>query len=372
MLKKIVPIIILVALIAGGIFLVRKKKAAISHLPLPVKQSTTVTTALAVPGEMASESVRLGRIMARQPARLAARISAHILELRVREGDRVRAGEILVRLDDRREKDRIAALKADLAAARTQLETDTAIFARDRKLFAAKAISQEARDRSRARHDASRARVTALEKALATALTDLSYTLIKAPADGVISERLADPGDLATPGRPLLGFEDTTAGYFVRVNIPQAEFTDFRVGTPVRILPDRKVLRSPAPEAEIVASVSRLHPAVGKATLATLEIDLPDQPFALPTGALVRVALAGKKISGWRLPGRAVLENVGKAYVFCVDGKNRIHIVPVRVRVRNGNRYLVEGELDATPRVVVAQESALLRLHENMPVRIAE
>ena len=370
-LKRIVPLLILAALILGGIRLVKQKKAAIANLPRPVHRLLAVTGSRPEAGSFAVETVRLGSLAAKESIRLAARITGHIVTLEVREGDRVAAGEILVQLDDRQERDRIAALQADLAAARTQLATDSAIFARDRKLFAAKAISQEALDHSRTRYDAARARVTSLEKGLASARTTLSYTLIKAPAAGVITARYADPGDLATPGKTLLEYENESAGYLIRVNLPQAELSRYRKGDPAGILapndgPD--AARTPALDARI----SRLHPAVGRGALAALEIDLPQRPFDLPTGAAVRVALRGQEVSGWRLPGRAVLENVDKVYVFGIDQENHIKAIEVVVKARYGDWYVVDGRLETCPRVAIGQESMLLRLHDGMKVRVAE
>ncbi len=371
MLKKIIPFIILAALVVAGVRLVQKKQAAIRNQPRPETRLPAVESAVPEAGTFAVTTTRLGTIVAKQPARLAARISAHIIEIKVREGDRVAAGEILVRLDDRRERDRLATVKADLSAARTQLAADAATFARDRRLFAAKAISQETLDHSRARRDASRARVTALEKALDTARTDLSYTLIKAPAAGVITARLADPGDLATPGKTLLGFENTAAGYLVRVNLPQSELSRFRPGSPARILPapEGKAETSAIP---IPATVSRLHPAVSRSSLATLEIDLPQRPFNLPTGAVVNVRLQLRPVTGWKLPGRAVLENVNQAYVFILGKAGRIHVVPVTIKARHDDWYVVDGTLEEDSRVAVGQESLLLRLHEKMKVRVIQ
>ena len=375
MLKKIVLVIIAIILVAGGIHLVKKKKAAIRNLPLPEKRVVAVQTTTAEAGSFAGVKLRLGNLEAKQAARLAARVTGRIIEIQVREGDRVEAGQILVRLDDRREKDRVAALKADLGAARTRFQTDAAIYARDRKLFKAKAISREALDRSKSRHDDARARVTSLEQALATARTELSYTLIKAPAAGLITARLADPGELATPGKALLGFENEAAGFFIRVNLPQAELSRYRVGGPVRLRPDREAsllaAAKKAPEA-LSAAISRLHPAVGKNDLAALEIDLPRRPFDLPTGSELFVELRENQVKGFRLPARAVLENVDKNWVYTVDAKNRIHLVEVSIRSRGDGWFVVDGELGDHPRVVVAQESALLRLHEKMPVRVVK
>ncbi len=365
--KKIIVIIVIVLLIAAGVRLVKVKKAEIASTPRPAPRTTAVETARAVQGTFPISTTRLGSIVAKRPTTLAARTTGHILTVAVREGATVKKGEILIQLDDRREKDRVAAIRADLAAARTQLATQEAIFVRDRKLFAAQAISQETLDKSRASCDAAQARVTALKKSLDTAVTDLSYTRIAAPADGVITARLADPGDLATPGKPLLKLEEPQAGYYVQVNVPQADFARIKKGTAATISLD-----STDPRPPITARVSRVHPAVTVGTLATVEIDVARQPFGLPTGATVRVSLVEGTASGWKVPGRALLENIDKNYLFTVDDQGLVHIVPVSILAKNSDWSVVDGPLKENSRVIVAQESALLRLHEQQPVKVVQ
>jgi RND family efflux transporter MFP subunit len=365
--KKIIVIIVIVLLIAAGVRLVKMKKADIASTPRPAPRLTTVETTRAIQGTFPISTTRLGRIAAKRQTTLAARITSHILTVAVREGAMVKKGEILIQLDDRREKDRVAATRADLAAAKTQLTTQEAIFVRDQKLFAAQAISQETLDKSRASRDAARARATALKKSLDTAVTDLSYTRITAPADGVVTARLADPGDLATPGKALLKLEEQQAGYYIQVNIPQADFARIKEGAPASIRPAGTDTRPP-----ITARVSRIHPAVTVGTLATVEIDVARQPFGLPTGATVRVSLVEGIASGWKVPGRALLENINKNYVFTVDDQGLVHIVPVAILARNSDWSVVDGPLKENSRVIVAQESTLLRLHEQQPVKVVQ
>ncbi len=365
--KKIIVIIVIVLLIAAGVRLVKIKKADIASTPRPAPRLTTVETTRAIQGTFPISTTRLGRIAAKRQTTLAARITSHILTVAVREGAMVKKGEILIQLDDRREKDRVAATRADLAAAKTQLTTQEAIFVRDQKLFAAQAISQETLDKSRASRDAARARATALKKSLDTAVTDLSYTRITAPADGVVTARLADPGDLATPGKALLKLEEQQAGYYIQVNIPQADFARIKEGAPASIRPAGTDTRPP-----ITARVSRIHPAVTVGTLATVEIDVARQPFGLPTGATVRISLVEGTASGWKVPGRALLENINKNYIFTVDDQGLVHIVPVAILARNSDWSVVDGPLKENSRVIVAQESTLLRLHEQQPVKVVQ
>lgn len=364
MVRKLIIIIVIILLVAAGIRLVKLKKAEIAKTPLPVPRILAVKTARAIQGTFPISKTLLGRIIAKQQTTLASRITSHVLNVSVREGSTVKKGDILLKLDDRREKDRVAATKADLAAAKTQFATQEAIFTRDQQLFAAQAISQETIDKSRANRDAAQARVTALKKALDTAITDLSYTIISAPVDGIITARLVDPGDLATPGKPLLGLEAQQAGYYIQVKIPQADFAKMKKGGQVKISPDAFNTSSTS------ARISRIYPAISSGTLATVEIDISQRPFGLPTGATIRVTLTERTASGWKIPGRAILENVKANYVFTVNKENLIHIVPVSIRGRGNEWVVVAGALTADSRIITAQESALLRLHEKQQVKV--
>lgn len=370
MVKKLIIIIVIILLVAAGIRLVKHKKAEIAKTPLPVPRILAVKTTRINQGTFPISKTLMGRIVAKQQSMLAARITSHIITVTVREGAQVKKGTLLIQLDNRREKDRVAATRADLAAAETQLSTQEAIFTRDRKLFAARAISQEAIDKSRASRDAVKARVTALKKALDTAITDLSYTIIRAPADGIITARLVDPGDLATPGKPLLGLEQQQGGYYILVNIPQADFAKIKKGAEVTISPD--ILSTTTTSAAVTAAISRIHPAISFGTLATVEIDLSQRPFALPTGATVRVTLAEGTATGWKIPARALLENVQKSYVFTVADQHLVHIVPATILAKNGDWMVINAPLNENSRLIVAQESALLRLHEKQKVKVVE
>ncbi|NDY43378.1 efflux RND transporter periplasmic adaptor subunit, partial [Dissulfurirhabdus thermomarina] len=220
----------------GAVLLVRHRKAQLARTPPPAPVLPVVTTARAAYGTFPATVRLLGTIEAKVAAEIAPRVTGQILEVRVREGDRVRRGDLLARLDDRPERDRVAGLRAALDAARTAFATQEAVTGRDRRLFEAKALSREALDRSVAALEAARARVTGLEKDLHAAETDLAYTRLEAPFDGVVTARLADPGDLALPGRPVVAMEAPDRGYRVRVRVPQDLFPVLAPGTRAEIL----------------------------------------------------------------------------------------------------------------------------------------
>ena len=149
--KNIVLILALLVLAAGGIMVVRHKKAQLAAVPGPVQALLPVTTARVESGIFSVGKKFLATLKARSAAQISPRLSAYITEVRGREGDIVRKDDILVLLDDRQERDRVAELEARLAAAQTLLATEEAVLDRDRELFTAKALSREALDRSTSR-----------------------------------------------------------------------------------------------------------------------------------------------------------------------------------------------------------------------------
>ncbi|NOY52731.1 MAG: efflux RND transporter periplasmic adaptor subunit [Deltaproteobacteria bacterium] len=362
--KKIIGIVGVLLLISAGVLLVRHRKAELAQVPLPAEVVPAVETAPVVKGIFPETKRFLGTLSAKEAADLAPRVTGSLVEVRVREGAKVKKGDLLARLDDRLERDKVAEVRAELAAAQTALVTQEAIYRRDADLFAAKAISREAMDRSHSVRDAARARVTALSHELHTAKTNLSYTRITAPCNGVITARLADPGDLAVPGKPVLAMETPDLGYFVSVKVPQDLFPKLRVGGKAFLLPGL----DGGPK--LSARISRIHPAVRAGTLAVVELDVIPSPFGLPTGATLDVDLVIRQHQGWRVPTRALLENTDAVYLYRIKDDETIHIEKITLLSRGPEWAVVSGAIPEKARVVTAQESALLRLHEGETVRI--
>ncbi len=370
MVKKILILLIVAALVAGGALVIKKKKAALNSVPPPRKRPVTVEWARTERGSFYKFSNYLGTLRPKVAADLAPRVSGQIIEVRVREGEPVKKGDLLVLIDDRQQRDKVAELEARLASAKTALATQEGIFSRDETLFKAQAISQEALDRSRSATDAARAEVVSLEKGLASARTDLSYTRLYAPFDGVVTARLQDPGDLALPGKAVVALEDPGQGYYVEIKVPQSLYPLLKKGSPVRI----RAAGSPSLNKGVIeASITRIHPAVRSGTLATAEVDLPAPPFGLPSGATLSTSVSFGRVKGIKVPLKALLENSDAAHIFLIDGNSRIKVISVTLLYQGPEFAVVEAEgVEGGARVVVAGESTLLRLHQGDKVLVGK
>ncbi|MEZ0328760.1 MAG: efflux RND transporter periplasmic adaptor subunit [Dissulfuribacterales bacterium] len=371
--KKLIGIVIILALIAGAAFVVVKKKQQIANTPsvpsypLPVKTARVNWSVLQV------FSSYLGVLQPVTSFDLSSRISAHILSIGVREGDHVKKGQVLVMLDDRDLQDKLLAQKATLAAleagitgTQSLLATQDAVFHRDAVLHQSGAISTEAFERSRAQRDSLRAqveeakrRIEAQKAVINATQVELSYTRLSSPMDAVVAKRLLEPGDLSVIGRPILHLEAENA-FKVVVQVPQNQVSAFKVGYRVRLLNGAEVLE---------ADISRIYPAVTNGTLGTVEIDLKSRAFGLPSGASVPVELITDTVEGLVVPLDALLLNTDRAFVYEVKN-GRIHVVPVTIVAKNADFACIKGELTAGTQVVVADEGKLMRLTEGMEVLV--
>ncbi len=196
--------------IACGVGLSISLALAQPSTPSPTTPLATISAAIrevdrTYPAEAVVEAVR--------QATLAAQVTGRILEARVDVGARVKAGEVLMRIDTRE------AAEA-LIGAQAQYTQSKANLTRIKELYAQKFVSQAALDKAEADN-----RSAAANAARAGATS--SHAVIVAPFAGVIAQRFAEAGEMANPGRPLISLFEP-GDMRVVASIPQYKLADVR------------------------------------------------------------------------------------------------------------------------------------------------
>ncbi|MGB9712102.1 MAG: efflux RND transporter periplasmic adaptor subunit [Dissulfurimicrobium sp.] len=370
--KKIIAILVALVLIGGAIFVIKKKKDMIARTPAVAAYPLPVEAAVATRGDFEISSHYLGTIQPFNYADIAPRITGSIISVRVREGDVVHKGDVLVIIDDRelREKEQaqalqVAAARSQLAGVKSACETQQAIFERDETLYKEGAISKEAFERSRAQRDLAVAQVKSLEDNI-NALQNIqraqavetSYAVLSSPMDGVVAKRLAEPGDLAVPGRSIVRVEGTDRFKLV-VQIPETEMPLMKKGG--------KVVLSNGKDS-FNALISRVYPAVGTGTLGSIEIDLTKRPFDCPSGGTVGVdVITGDIPNATIVPLNALLEDQSGSFVYKIE-VNNIKVLKVAVLGKNADHAAIRGDIKDGDMVVTGDEGKLMRLSGNMTV----
>jgi len=359
--KKRLPLIVIVLVIVIGLGAVRMKRAKQkNHAPLLKSVPMVVETAPVDRQAVSSGRHVLGEVIGADEDEIAPRIMARVLEIKVREGDRVSRGQVMAILDDREQQDGLEAARIAHEAAAMAARVQSEATARDKDLYDAKAISQEQWDRSRTREATFNAKLAEADRNLKHARTRLSYTRLSASVDGVVTQRLADPGDLAVPGKPLLKVVHQ-ANVRVRGKLPQEDLVRLEVGQPVTVT---------AGDHTVTAEVSRVFPAMDPNHLAVFEVDLANPPASFVAGMTVGVDISFSLAKGISVPVTALLEGENGAWVFKVK-EQVIHTVRIEVLATGSTRVAVSGDLAEGDLVVTARPSRLMMLSEGQTVRLA-
>lgn len=159
-------------------------------------------------------------IEAVRQATVAAQLAGTVVQVLVDAGDRVRKGQVLARIDTREADARVAAGRAGVAQADARLAQARLELERTRSLVAQNFVSKAALDRAEADYLAARAAADAARADRSQSETARSYAELTSPIDGVVTRRLLEPGELASPGAGVLQVHDPAALRAVG-NLPQ-------------------------------------------------------------------------------------------------------------------------------------------------------
>jgi membrane fusion protein (multidrug efflux system) len=165
---------------------------------------------------------------------LAPKVSGYVLKADITEGQKAKANDVLVEIDDRDYQNALHQLNGDLAAVKAQLKDAENNYLRINKLFKSDAVSQQQYDQAFANVSTIRARNEALSAQVAQADLNIANTKIRAPVDGFIARKSVEIGQLATPGVPLIGFVSSTERWVI-ANFKETDLDDIKIGAKVDI-----------------------------------------------------------------------------------------------------------------------------------------
>lgn len=294
---------------------------------LPAASAESASSVVVQRRAVATDFRAEGVVEAVRQATLTAQVAGRVLELRADAGQRVRGGELLVRLDARE------ASGADQAA-RAQAAQAAASYERAKSLRAKGFVSQAALDQAEA------AWKTA-QGAAGSAAAGASHAAIAAPMAGVVGQRLVELGELAQPGRPLLTVFDPKAMRVV-VGIPQSQLAALRNGAGASV-------EIPGSGAPLDALRVEMLPTVDAAShTATVRVYLPENAAGVMPGMAARVRFAVGRSEKLTVPPAAVLRRgeITAVYVLAADGSPRLRQVRLGEAGADGAIEVLAGLAD--------------------------
>jgi RND family efflux transporter MFP subunit len=255
---------------------------------------------------------------------VSAQIAGRVIDIRFDVGDRVKKGEVIVRIDERAATQAVAASEAQVREAQASLSNARAQHERSRQLLAQRFISQAALDQSEASYKAAQARVTALLAGVGQAATERSFATIVAPYGGIVSARHVELGEMAVPGKPLMtGFDPATLR--VAANVPQAQVAAIQASGKARI-------EIPSRGQWVEAKTLTLVPSADPRTHTTrVRLDLPEDVSGIYPGVFARAHFVIGKSPRLLVPRAAVVKRSELTAVYVVDGTGRPLLRQVRL-----------------------------------------
>lgn len=281
---------------------------------------------------LAHSSKLTGTLRALSKVRIFNQEEGAILRIAIHEGAAISQGDVLIEIDDK-------LLRAQYDKARATRKQANDDLQRQTKLRKRKLVSEEDLNRAKTAFDVADAEEKLLN-------TRLGYTRIKAPHDGIISQRLVEPGDVVPKYTHLLTLIDTTA-LLTEVSISELLIPALQVGSQVDVRID--ALGDKIHSGRIL----RIHPALDAATRrGTVEVVLDNPPAGAQPGQLCRVTLHTAEQTRRVIPFVALRRDNKGEYVFIIDDNNKAARRDIRSGLRIGDRIEVLEGLENNQRVI--------------------
>lgn len=299
----------------------------------------------------------VGRFEAIQTVEVRPRATGYLQSVHFRDGDTVRAGQVLFTIDPRPAQAAVAQAAAQLTQAKATLVNARTELARSRALAAQRAASQEEVETRQAAVRSGAAQVAAAEAVVRARRLDLGFTRVIAPISGRISSRRVDPGNSVTADQTVLttivsvdplhftfqGSEELLLKY-------QREGAGVRPGTPVRVKLSDEADFAHAGKLDFVDNA--IDPGAG--TIRARAV-IPNPGGFLKPGMFGTLRLeASRPYPALLVPDTAVMADAARQIVYVVDRSGTVAARPVQTGPLRGDLRVIRGGLSRTDRVVIA------------------
>ena len=306
-----------------------------------------------------------GQLRARDEVSLAFRLSGKLIERLVDVGDMVKAGQIVARLDPENEKNARNAAEAAYEAAQAVLEQAQANERRANNLIKRNAISQSDYEVALRQLKTAQAEVNSAQAKLNLSEDQLRYTELKAEADGVITDKGAEPGEVVPAGRMilLLARQEGRDAVFdmpakiIREGLSDQQQVDVRLADNPDIATSGQV-REISPQADPATRTHKVKVALHTASPEML------------LGSTVIGSFKLRAATQIKIPSSALNMSEGNSAVWVIDAQdNAVHIRPVTIARYTQDSIIIAEGLQTGERVVTAGAQTL---HEGQIVKLMD
>lgn len=297
----------------------------------PVKREAVsgVTVARINPVQVDAYYETSGTVRAKTVSIVASRVMGTVTSVRVKEGDKVSAGDILMTIDNRDTAQRVAATEASFNEAQSSREAAgeqrslaEVTFKRYKNLYDEKVISGQEFDQIEVRKKVADADFNRASQAVERAKANLEearvyhgFTQVRAPISGIVTEKKAETGSMATPGMPLYTIEDTSQ-FKIEAALDERLIKKVSPGMTAYVLFNKT-------NEKFTGRITKVVPSIDTAS-RTFIVEITLQDKSLRTGSYGKVLIPEGKKETLLIPVKSIVERGQLTGVFVVDDKGVI------------------------------------------------
>lgn len=365
--RNILLIVLLIALAAFGAYKFASNKNKTAEA-LSTKPQATLPIELTASDVFNAQNITMtqglpvsGTLKASRSAMIKARVAGELMTLEVREGDAVKAGQIIAKVDPTEYLARQRQAQQQAEAARAQVEIAQRQFDNNSALVNQGFISKTALDTSMASLNAAKATHQAALSALDVTSKAVEDCMLKSPLNGFVSQRLAQVGERVAPEARIVEVVDLSQ-FELEATLTPTDALSVKVGQAAK-------LNIEASTQEVAAKVLRINPSTQVGSRSVLVyLGIQGHP-ALRHGVFVQGTLGTQKIQTVAIPLESVRTDKSMPYVQVVQDGKVVH-VKVSLGVKgevNGKALMAvpeitEGTLVLAPSAGVVREGTLVKL----------
>ena len=357
--KYILTIGIIIALVAGYLVVRNQFAAAV--------EVETAAATLTSPSQANSILNANGYVVAQQKASVASKGTGRLVYLGVEEGDKVKKGQIIARLEDTDVKAALEKTQADLMLARADHDDARLAVERQRTLYASGLTSKAELDGAEARYLRVQASIKSAEAAISGAEVAVENTRIRAPFDGTVLTKDADVGEVVAPfassasSRGAVVTIADMSSLEVEADVSESNITRVSAGQPCEIVLDAY------PEKRYAGYVHKIVPTADRAKATVLtKVRFRERDARVLPEMSAKVSFLSKEIDSGQanappkltVPEASIVTRNGRSVVFILQGET-VKETAVRTGDRLGNRMEVLEGLQQGDLVVVRPGSDL-------------
>ena len=296
-----------------------------------------------------------GKVEAAKSANISTRMMGYVDKIYVRVGDKVSNGQLLVSVNNADVSAKLAQVNAGITEATAAFTNAEKDYKRFTTLFQENSASQKELDDITANYNVSKARLESAEQMKNEVNAQMSYANIRAPFNGVVTNKFINAGDMANPGMPLLEVE-SPGKYQVLAMVPESEILEIKNNTEVTI--QLKALNQTIKGK--VAEVSTSSKNTGGQYLVKVILDKTDAQILSGMYATVQFPIARKTAStAVMIPIDAIVNNGQLTGIYTVSQSNTAVLRWLRLGRTFGDKVEVLSGLSADEQYIVSAEGKL-------------